>query len=62
MNELLFYIIGSVLLIMLLRSMQYKENMCMCSGAQCSECITSRQQQQERIRECNYPTELIGVV
>lgn len=61
-NELIFYLIGSLLLVCLLKSLSTKEGMCMCSGAQCSGCILDRQQQQERIETCNYPKEFIGVV
>lgn len=61
-NELIFYFVASLLLFCLLQTLFAKESMCMCSGAQCTECILNRQQQQERVRSCNYPKEFMGVV
>lgn len=62
---LFLYGIGIILVLLLSYSIIIKapeEAFCLCSGPQCRECVTDSETQQQRIRKCNYPKELIGVV
>ena len=59
------YLIGIIVLIILIwlrRNFSISENMCLCSGAQRTMIFSDKQERQARVKACDVPKHMIGVV